>query len=120
MAKDILIVDDEESIRELLCDFLELAGGRGTAVASRTEALTALNSASYELVFLDLNLEGATSRDLITEIRGAYPALPLVLMTGETDLDTTPFQSLGVSDFLFKPFQFGQFLALTKRYVEFS
>jgi DNA-binding NtrC family response regulator len=120
MAKDVLIVDDEESIRELMCDFLDLAGGCGTAVASRSEALAELPRKPYQMVFLDLNLEGGSSRDLIAAIRAGHPSLPLVLMTGESDLDQAPFRSLGVSDFLFKPFQFNQFLDLTRRYVEFS
>jgi CheY-like chemotaxis protein len=82
MKKHILIVDDEESIRELLSVYLAGAGYRVTAVASLTAALEAVRQESPDLIISDLQLEGADGLQTIARLKNAVPDKPVILLTG--------------------------------------
>jgi CheY-like chemotaxis protein len=82
MKKHILIVDDEESIRELLSVYLGGAGYRVTTVASLTAALEAVGQESPDLIISDLQLEGADGLETIARLKNAVPFKPVILLTG--------------------------------------
>jgi CheY-like chemotaxis protein len=82
MKKHILIVDDEESIRELLSVYLAGAGYRVTAVASLAAALDAIRQESPDLIMSDLQLEGADGLETIARLKNAVPDKPVILLTG--------------------------------------
>jgi DNA-binding response OmpR family regulator len=82
MKKHILIVDDEESIRELLNVYLTGAGYRVTTVASLTAALDAVRLEPPDLIISDLQLEGADGLQTIERLKNAVPDKPVILLTG--------------------------------------
>jgi len=82
MKKHILIVDDEESIRDLLSVYLAGAGYRVTAVASLTAALDAVRLEAPDLIISDLQLEGADGLQTIERLKNAVPDRPVILLTG--------------------------------------
>jgi DNA-binding response OmpR family regulator len=82
MKKHILIVDDEESIRDLLNLFLANAGYRVTVVASLDAALEAVRRESPDLIISDLQLEGADGLETIARLKNAVPDKPVILLTG--------------------------------------
>jgi|HubBroStandDraft_1064217.scaffolds.fasta_scaffold652731_2 DNA-binding NtrC family response regulator len=82
MKKHILIVDDEESIRELLSIFLTGAGFRATTVASLAAALDAVRQDPPDLIISDLQLEGADGLETIARLKNAVPDKPVILLTG--------------------------------------
>jgi CheY-like chemotaxis protein len=82
MKKHILVVDDEESIRELLSIYLVGAGYSVTAVASLDAALEAVRQEPPDLIISDLQLEGADGLQTIARLRNAVPDKPVILLTG--------------------------------------
>jgi len=82
MKKHILVVDDEESIRELLSIYLVGASYSVTAVASLDAALDAVRQEPPDLIISDLQLEGADGLQTIARLRNAVPDTPVILLTG--------------------------------------
>jgi len=82
MKKHILVVDDEESIRELLNIYLVGAGYSVTAVASPAAALDAVQQEPPDLIISDLQLEGADGMQTIARLKNAVPNTPVILLTG--------------------------------------
>ncbi len=82
MKKHILTIDDEREIRELLCEVLNAAGYRVTAVSSAVEALAVVRADLPHLVITDLQLEENDGFDLADQVKAIAPTLPIILLTG--------------------------------------
>jgi len=99
----ILVIDDDDQIRESLTQYLELLGHR---VKSAPDAPAALQHVRHgvDLVLTDQRLSATTGIELIREIRKLNLQVPFVLMTGFPDIPTVQeARGLGVSAFLKKP-----------------
>ena len=81
-----LVVDDDREIRVLLSRVLEDYQWKATAVDSGETALTTLEDRSFDLIFLDLHLEGKPSLKGLKELRSYAPLLPVVVMV-RSDLE---------------------------------
>ncbi|GAB5519209.1 MAG: hypothetical protein RhofKO_14600 [Rhodothermales bacterium] len=99
---DILVVDDETMVRAILAKLLGLRGHRITQAASGAEALDLLASHMYDLVFTDHAMPEMSGTELAGRIRTHYPHLPLVLLTGDTEV---PNAHRVVDAHLAKPFK---------------
>ena len=77
----ILIIDDEPSIRESLETLLTLEGFDVSLAIDANLPLAALGRAAYDLLLLDLALPGESGIDLLPRITGAYPQLPVIMIT---------------------------------------
>jgi DNA-binding NtrC family response regulator len=82
MNKHILIIDDEEVIRDLLARCLANRSYRITAVATAAEAIRVVEREAPDLVISDLQLEDADGLEMIAEIKRIVPAVPVILLTG--------------------------------------
>src|SRR3712207_3890357 len=91
MALDILVVDDEQDIRELVSGVLEDEGYAPRAAADSGEALAALADRRPSLVLLDVWLQGSKldGLQLLEEIKRRDPSLPVLMISGHGNLDTT-------------------------------
>lgn len=99
----ILVVDDDDQIRESLSQYLELLGHR---VKSAPDAHTALQHVrqGVDLVLTDQRLPTMTGLDLIREVRDLHLQAPFVMITGFADIASVQeARALGVSAFLKKP-----------------
>ena len=117
MALDILIVDDEQDIRELVSGVLEDEGYLRRTAADSTEALAALAERRPSLVLLDVWLQGSKldGLQLLEEIKRRDPTLPVLMISGHGNLDTAVAAiRQGAVDFIEKPFEAGQ-LAPSRR-----
>ncbi|RME40191.1 MAG: response regulator, partial [Deltaproteobacteria bacterium] len=88
MQKQILVIDDEESIR---FTFKYLLGDQGYLVetaGSSDEARQMITQKSYDLIFLDLLLGLHSGLTLLKEIREQLPQTPVVMVTGAPDEQT--------------------------------
>ena len=102
----ILIVDDEESIRRSLAGILSDEGFETDSVADGESALTALRQGEEvpDLVLLDIAMPGRDGVEILAEIRQAWPALPVVMMSGHGTIETAVRATqLGAFDFIEKP-----------------
>jgi DNA-binding NtrC family response regulator len=77
----ILIVDDQECVRQLLRAELTLAGYQVTGVDGAQTAREYLLSSRPELVLLDLYLDGPQGFGLLADIKARYPDVPVVILT---------------------------------------
>ena len=84
-CRKLLIVDDEESIREIVQDGLSARGMNVECAASSEDALTLLAGNTYEIVLCDFNLPGLSGEQLFEQLRAqAGGSLPrFVFMTGD-------------------------------------
>jgi DNA-binding NtrC family response regulator len=111
--KKILLVDDENLIRYSLSTTLRRGGSEVTAVANGKDALNEVNSTSFDICFLDVNLPDANGLELMKTVRKVSPATKIIIMTA-VDLDERQMQNLRdcSSHFLPKPFDLEQVRSL--------
>jgi DNA-binding NtrC family response regulator len=105
MIKNILIVDDEESVRYSFERFLNEPGYQVTTAKNGTEALSKYADQSFDLVVLDVRLPDMSGLDVLTKIKSIDPRAVVLMITayGTTDLaiETT---KQGAYDYILKPF----------------
>jgi DNA-binding NtrC family response regulator len=80
--RKILVVDDQESMRALLQDMLEVIGYEVTLAEGGEQALGMLDEAEFSLVLSDLNMPGMDGTTLLKSIKSTRPDLPVVIITG--------------------------------------
>ncbi|MDR3573683.1 MAG: response regulator transcription factor [Anaerolineaceae bacterium] len=104
IARNILVIDDEISLRRTLARILRQAGWEVITASNGPEALGLLAANQTDLVFLDLRLPDMNGLEVLKEIRRTYTSLPVVLLTGYGSLQTSmEALRLGVTDYLLKP-----------------
>jgi two-component system nitrogen regulation response regulator NtrX len=121
MALEILVVDDEQDIRELVAGVLEDEGYATRAAANSTEALAALGDRRPSLVLLDVWLQGSKldGLQLLEDIKRRDPTLPVLMISGHGNLDTAVAAiRQGAVDFIEKPFEAEHLLHLVARATE--
>jgi two-component system nitrogen regulation response regulator NtrX len=121
MALDILIVDDEQDIRDLVAGVLEDEGYTTRAAADSAEALQALAERRPSLALLDVWLQGSKldGLQLLEEIKKRDPTLPVLVISGHGNLDTAVAAiRQGAVDFIEKPFEAGHLVHLVARATE--
>ena len=119
MKKHILLIDDETEILEVLKQVLTLEGYRVTAVTSAAEAKKIATSDRPDLVSTDLQLEDSDGLQLVEQLKGMYPDLPVILLTG-VFFDPKVIEgslSKKVSGYLSKTAPLKDFLAEVKRHL---
>jgi len=119
-ADRILVVDDEEPIREIVSSMLSTAGYRCRSVKSGLEALAALGSGEeFELVLSDLMMAELDGIGLLEKTKERYPDLPVVMVTAVHDISVA-LDAIrnGAYDYLLKPFEREQLLATVRRALE--
>ena len=102
---DILVVDDDDVIRDTLCELL--ASDHHCQQASTAEdALRELQTQSFDVVLTDISMPGLSGRELLKRVLRLYPGIPVIVISGLSDQDQA--QSLigaGAFDYLLKPFR---------------
>jgi len=111
----ILVVDDEEKVREICRMALEYAGYQVGVSQNAQIALEFLEKEDdYALVLTDLNLPGLNGLELIREIEKRHPHCKTLLMTGSPSVNRTY-----TKDYLHKPFGFVELVSKIKKVLSF-
>src|SRR5882757_6980081 len=116
----ILVVDDEETIREIVSSMLGGAHFQTRQAASGIEALAILESGDeFDLVLSDLMMAEMDGIALLEHSKERYPDMPFVMVTAMNDISVA-LQALrnGAYDYLLKPFEREQLLATVRRALE--
>lgn len=117
MSQNILIVEDEASIREPLVKYFENNHFRVKAAANAAEARTLLTAHAFDLVISDIMMPGEDGLSLCRHIR-ATSNLPVILLTARTEeLDRILGLEVGADDYVIKPFSPRELLARVKAVV---
>ncbi|MEW6412956.1 MAG: response regulator [Candidatus Zixiibacteriota bacterium] len=105
----ILVVDDDQSICDVLSDILATAGHRITKCLDGHSALEVIGRSQFDLVITDLGMPGMSGLELAELIHAAIPDLPVVLVTalGSQFTDADVVRG-GIAAVLDKPFHFHQ------------
>jgi excisionase family DNA binding protein len=82
---NILVVDDEESIRSLFKETLEELGHRVITAKTGFEGLELVKQQDFDLVFLDLKMPGMVGDDFFGQLKAIKPRLPVTIITGYPD-----------------------------------
>lgn len=116
MEAPLLLVEDDETIRETIADALQLEGFVVTACGNGRDALNLLQrapaDAPYALVVLDLMLPGLGGLDVCRALRAAHNQTPvLVVSARDSETDRVLGLELGADDYLVKPFGMRELVA---------
>ena len=108
----LLVVEDDDTIRETVAEALEMEGFAVTAATNGRSAWDLLSRDSYDLVVLDLMLPGINGLDLCRQLRGSNtPPLILVVSARDTETDRVLGLEVGADDYLIKPFGMRELVA---------
>ena len=121
MAIDILVVDDEQDIRELVAGVLEDEGYETRLAADSDAALEAIATRRPSLVLLDVWLKDSRldGLELLDELKRRDPSIPVLVISGHGNLDTAVSAiRRGAADFIEKPFEAERLLLLVERATE--
>jgi DNA-binding NtrC family response regulator len=118
-GKQILVVDDEESIRFTFETFLAEEGYLVTTAGNYSEAVSCLVTDRFDLVFLDIILDGGSGIDLLKQIKDRNLSCLAVMMTGYPNLQAFgDAKKLGAAGFLTKPISQSQLLSATREALQ--
>ena len=110
--KRVLVVDDEESIRELLSKTLALADYDVETASDASVALERMRQGMFDLLVADLKMPGIDGLTLIRQARSLQSGLPVIIITGySSESSAIEAVNLGVNGYLTKPFRVPQVLA---------
>jgi DNA-binding NtrC family response regulator len=117
----VLIVDDEASIRRLLRSILDAEGYQTLEASGVEEARKALASREVDVVITDQQMPDGSGLDVLAASRESDPAVPVIFLTGVATVDlAVDAMRSGAFDFLSKPFERAQALAVVRRAAERS
>ncbi|GAA6772061.1 hypothetical protein AAGS39_28120 [Flavobacterium sp. CGRL2] len=101
----ILLIEDDIAFCKLLEKFLIKKAYDVTIAFSAAEARTAVKNESFDLILTDLRLPDFDGIALMSEFKNSYPNIPVILMTGYSDVNTAVKAiKNGAADYISKPF----------------
>ena len=119
--KPVWIVDDDRSIRWVIEKALSREGIGFDSFSSAQDALDALSGGSPEVLVSDIRMPGLSGLELLNAVKQRHPAVPVIVMTAYSDLDSAvaAFQG-GAYEYLPKPFDVDQAVELIRRALDES
>ena len=119
--KPVWIVDDDRSIRWVIEKALSREGIAFNSFSSAQDALDALSGDSPEVLVSDIRMPGLSGLELLNAVKQRHPAVPVIVMTAYSDLDSAvaAFQG-GAYEYLPKPFDVDQAVDLIRRALDES
>lgn len=100
----ILIIDDEDALRQTLARILQKAGYEVTTAENGEQGIAFVQSAGFDMVFMDLRMPGIHGMEALKLIHASQPDLPVVLFTAQPDLNSAlDALRYGATDYLLKP-----------------
>ncbi len=116
---DVLVVDDEEGMRQLLEIVLKNEGLRVTAAASGEEALEIIASRSPRVFIQDLRMGGVDGMELLQRAKAAAPEMPVIVITAYSSWDSAVnAMRLGAFNYLKKPFDTNHIRTVVQRALQ--
>jgi two-component system, NtrC family, response regulator PilR len=101
----ILVVDDDEVIRDTLCELLSQDHSCEVADTAET-ALAKLEAEAFDVVLTDISMPGLSGMELLNRVLELYPGTPVIVISGLSDQDQAhSLIEQGAFDYLLKPFR---------------
>ncbi|MBN9304362.1 MAG: sigma-54-dependent Fis family transcriptional regulator [Devosia sp. 67-54] len=121
MARDILIIDDEDDIRDLIAGILEDEGYETRQAHDADSGLNEIARRRPSLVFLDIWMQGSRldGLQLLDVFQTQHPEMPVVMISGHGNIETAVSAiRRGAYDYIEKPFKIDRLLLITQRAME--
>jgi DNA-binding response OmpR family regulator len=118
-GKQVLLVDDDVTLRDMLSEQLNLHEEFSVAVAaSGNEGLERAKAELFDVIILDVGLPDMDGRDVCRLLRRAGVKSPIIMLTGaDTDADAILGLDAGANDYITKPFRLGVLLARLRAHI---
>jgi DNA-binding NtrC family response regulator len=117
--ENILVVDDDMSVRIIFSSVLRQEGYRVTAVKNGYEAIKAMDEESFDLALVDLRMPGLDGIEVLEKIKGRRPQTRVIIFTGYGSIITAvEAMKRGATDYLNKPFSPNELKAGVKKALE--
>ena len=108
---NILIIDDEKSIRRTLREILEYEGYKVEEAADGMEGLDALKNNSFDAVLLDIKMPKMDGMEVLEKVQQQFSDLPVIMVSGHGNIDTAvEAVKKGAYDFVAKPMDLNRLL----------
>ncbi|MGL1891223.1 MAG: response regulator transcription factor [Spirochaetaceae bacterium] len=121
--KKILVVDDEEKMRKMICDYLEAVGFETITAVDGVDAVSMFISGQPDLIIMDIMMPGIDGIDCTRRIR-ERSTVPIIMVTAKAEeADKLMGLEMGADDYILKPFSLKELAARIRsllRRVEFS
>ena len=118
--KEIWVVDDEKGILETLKDILEDEGYSVKTFLHGKSCLEELKKGTPSIVFLDLWLKDIDGFEVLQKLKGTYPHLPVIIISGHGNIDTAVKAiKMGAHDFIEKPLSYERILVSIENALKF-
>ena len=114
--KTVLIVDDEEELLEIMTFFLEDLGHSVIQSNSGTAAFNIIKQTPVDFIFSDVRMKNGSGLDLLDWCRQAGVNIPIVLMSGFSDISAAETMARGAQEIISKPFDFDRLKTLLADY----
>ncbi|KAA3632968.1 MAG: sigma-54-dependent Fis family transcriptional regulator [Calditrichaeota bacterium] len=116
---NILVVDDKDSMRNMLTETLHEEGYRVDSASNGKKAIDLVNNKSYDLVLTDLKMPDISGLDVLSKVKDQDDETAVILMTAfGTIEDAVSAMKLGAYDFITKPFDTEHLCVLVNRALE--
>lgn len=102
----VLVVEDDDTLREALCDTIEYGGYRVVSAGDGQEALVRMEDDAVDMIISDVQMDGMDGHHLLREVRSRRPEMPFVMITAHGSVrDAVTAMRDGATDYLLKPFE---------------
>ncbi len=119
MKFTILVIDDEENIRNGLASNFEMEDYNVKTASNGREGLSLLKKGDIDLVVTDLRMDGISGEDVVRHVTTETPGIPVIVLTGHGSIDAAvKAMRDGAYDFLTKPLNLDQLNMIVKRALE--
>ncbi|PLX49015.1 MAG: Fis family transcriptional regulator [Desulfobulbaceae bacterium] len=121
MARKILIVDDEETIRDSVAGILGDEGFEPLTAAGAQEAFALLETETVHVVLLDIWMPEMDGMEALPRIKELYPELPVIMISGHGNIETAvQATKMGAFDFIEKPPSYDKIILAVSNALQFS
>jgi two-component system response regulator HydG len=115
-ALNLLIVDDERSVRDACREIASALGYHASAAESAEQALRLCESQTIDVIFLDLKLPGSSGLDVMRQIKARRPEVEVIVLTGHGTVESAvQAMKAGAYDYVTKPFSMAELKLLLNR-----
>jgi DNA-binding NtrC family response regulator len=116
---NVLLVDDDDSLREVLADEMRRSGFRTTAARDAESALHEIENRAFDVAIVDLNLPGVSGEELLRELRERAGSMEVIILTGHATVENAVSTLKdGAYDFLTKPCNLEELETVTRKAFE--
>lgn len=121
MKKHILVVDDEQSIREVCKDFLEEEGYKVSLAIDGQDALEKMDYDDYDLFILDMNMPRIGGYELMKLIKKKHPMAVIVILTGYSSIEgAVKAVHAGAFEYISKPINADELMDVVQRGLKYA